>query len=160
MIVYHGTTLSAARQIRKIGLIPHRETAFNTMRSDNGWKLRDESGNTPMENEPRVYVTRRKDVAEMFAQFRAQYERAKPGEALPWGGLKLIKLGRTQRKANPAIVELDIPEDIQLETDVQADMFDGLTCQCPIPADYVKAVKPLTFTMRNPAAFVSQDYDV
>jgi hypothetical protein len=149
LIIYHGTTVQAANKIKKEGLIPHRESAFDTIRSDDGVRLR--APYMPMETEERTYVTTKKTIAVMFAQFRTKYERAKPGEAIPWGNIEMIKhSGRQMKTANPAVIQFDIPDSWKdkLEEDVQAiSLYGALTCLCTIPPQYVRTVEFLPTEM-------------
>ncbi len=158
VVVYHGTTKTAAESIKREGLIPHRETAFNFERTD------DDAGsirNAPYEQIPLVYVTPIKEMAEAFARFRAKYERAKDGAIVQWGGLnepekrtandprpaQLKKLdSRREVTAEPAIVELTLPENFKHEL-LPDPNYETLGFVYPgtIPAEYVEDVQVLTW---------------
>lgn len=100
-------------------------------------------------------------MAEVFARFRAKYERAKDGAIVQWGGLnepekrtasdprpaQLKKLdSRREVTAEPAIVELTLPENLKHEL-LPDPNYETLGFVYPgtIPAEYVEDVQVLTW---------------
>lgn len=153
MIVYHGTTDDSAKQIAKDGLKPMLSKSFNLMRMDNFRVIHDK--------EPAIYVALRKDVAIMFAEFRAQYERARPMQAIPWGYMKMVKAfnAPVNLSASPVVVSFNLPPgwDNKFQPDWAATDFDALTSSEAIPAEYVSSVEPIRFLRQNPASVLADD---
>jgi hypothetical protein len=134
MIFYHGTTLDAAKQIKREGLkkIPDKALQIQALRDF-----------------PYVYLLQDYNKAAMFARFRAIYERAPYGKDLsgipPAGynvfGIPWKKLTKTRTpKAKPAIVVFDLPASVQSKLKRDPDSQTGMVCQCVIPPQYVRAI--------------------
>jgi hypothetical protein len=141
MIFYHGTTLDAARQIQKQGLIPHRESAYQLV-DDNGDYLRD----MPGEDKPYIYLQSQEQIAEDYARFRAMYERANYGQLIDTGDAsQLAAMEKITRKRNPnakpALVTFDVPEAMASQFEMDYQNWDGgHVCLCVIPPKYITSV--------------------
>jgi len=139
MIFYHGTTLDAARQIQKQGLVPHRESAYQLV-DDRGDYLRD----MPGEDKPYIYLQDNPTIARNYAIFRANYERAHKGEQIEVDMLlsEMYKTASEQNpNAKPALITFDIPSTIarKLKRDPQ-NWQGGHVCLCMIPPKYITSV--------------------
>ena len=146
MIFYHGTTLKAAEAIKKEGLKPHRETRFRLFFPELGREMKDSDGVEQEENV--VYLVQDPRNAKEFVNFRALYERAPINTKLIWSdgepfGIKNV--AERDPDAKPAVVVVDIPNQLasKLDADTQSDY--GIVCRCVIPPQYIKAVRPLPF---------------
>jgi hypothetical protein len=138
MIFYHGTTLDAARQIQKQGLVPHRETAYDLIDAI-GRKLRD----MPGENRPYIYLDIDRDMAQSYAKFRAAYERADYQEPIDGGmAMRPLKLAKEKNpNAKPAVISFDVPSTIarKFKLDMQ-EPRGARVCLCMIPPKYITSV--------------------
>ena len=156
MVVYHGTTLENAEMIKREGLRPKPESVFRTTRSDYDY------GTLGGQYPNKVYITPDPKIAEMFALFRARYEKAKTGEEIKWGDIYLKKLSpEIHPTAKPAIVKITLPDSWKstLEIDYQTEMYGGLTHDGPIPPEYVSDVIPVKGTWKADTAYkLAEDY--
>ena len=154
VVVYHGTTKTAAESIKREGLKPKTDSAFRLARTD--WPPQ------VIETHELAYVTPVKAMAEAFARLRARYERAPQGALLHWSGLmkpaEQREMGEapapmrkltSERKpdAVPAIVELALPDDwkTRLEPDPSGRESLGFVYDGTIPAEYVEDVQVLSW---------------
>ena len=154
VVVYHGTTKTAAESIKREGLKPKTDSAFRLARTD--WPPQ------VIETHELAYVTPVKAMAEAFARLRARYERAPQGALLHWSGLmkpaEQREMGEapapmrkltSERKpdAVPAIVELALPDDwkTRLKPDPAGRESLGFVYDGTIPAEYVEDVQVLTW---------------
>ena len=145
MLYYHGTTKRSAEAIRREGLKPHRETAYELVvhRFFGDHKLRDVEG----EDESLIYVSPDKNLAMSYAIFRAEYEKAKKGTELehPIYHTTFVKdTNVVHRPSKPALVVMDIPKEIErkLERDVQ-DSGEAYVCACVIGPEHIKRIEVL-----------------
>lgn len=143
MTFYHGTTLEAAQQIQKQGLIP-RISRYELQDPDTGELIE----NRAAETRPYVYLTRDTYVAKQYATFRAAYERAKKGEILDLAPVSFpVKkiADHVNANAKPAIVKIEVPETIAVNftQDPQDYMETSLVCLCTIPSKYIQRIEAL-----------------
>jgi hypothetical protein len=135
MIFYHGTTLDAAKQIQREGLkkIPSRALQIQNL-----------------QDYPFVYLLPQLDKAEMYARFRAIYDRAPYGtdmSGIPPAGYnpfvgQWTKTSTTRNpKAKPAVVTIDLPTSFRARLRRDPDSGLGLVCQCTIPPQYVRGIR-------------------
>jgi hypothetical protein len=134
MIFYHGTTLDAAQKIKQSGL---KKIHDNALQIEN---LRDY---------PYIYLLPIRHYAEMYARFRATYDRAAYGtdlSGLPLTGydfgMSWTKLSKVQNPtAKPAVVTLSLPSSYRAKLKPDPDSGVGLVCQCTIPPQYVRGIR-------------------
>ena len=147
MRYYHGTTMNAAQQIKREGLKPNREAkSYNLMRETEFGRtirLRD----MPGENQPVTYVTTNPEMARGYAKFRTQYEMAGKGEAVVHAttGAEFRKLDPSCGcKETPAMVVLDLPEELtdQFQMDIQ-DFNGAFIHYGVIPPEYIVDIELL-----------------
>lgn len=138
MLYYHGTTDVAAKQIRRVGLKPHRESAYDMVTI-----FGDDMRTLPGEEENTLYVTADKRWAKGYAVFRTAYEKAKQGEAVvhPISGVPFFKKGEPCHcKISPVVVVLDVPERISLQLQNDPQDYEAKVCACVIGPEYIKEV--------------------
>jgi hypothetical protein len=139
MIFYHGTTLDAARQIQKQGLIPHRESAYRLKDLYRGVILRKLQG----EDKPYIYLQSEKDIAEDYARFRAAYESSAYHAVIDMPRLEpMVKLARKRNPdAKPALITFDLSEYMSRQFTMDPQNWQGgHVCLCVIPPKYITSV--------------------
>lgn len=144
VIAYHGTTESAAEQIKREGLRPHRQTAFQIQIAGTQAILRNE----PEEQMPWAYVTFNRDVAESFAHLRANYERVPKSSIIPDTCVRFVnefvKLSdRVNPSARPALVEITLPPSWKRKLTQDPAHTHGFVTSTPIPPKYIARVEVL-----------------
>lgn len=146
MIVYHGTTHLTARQIKKVGLVPHRSTAFSVTMEDWGgtrFNIRDKG--VVGEDQPFIYVTRDRELAIRFAKFRAAYDAATKGTDIDWTdgynhrALRKEVEGR-HKSAKPVVIAFDVDESITAQFRRDPQEPDAQVCLCIITPEHIVEV--------------------
>ncbi len=155
MRVYHGTITKFADEIKRDGLQARSDRQMNIkLETLWGW-----STSTVQTEQPKPHVTTDLAVAEDYARYRANYERAAYGAALP-GTLCLsngIKLGHDIiADALPCVVEFEIPYSWESREDVHDSR--GLVV-APIPAKFVAGVLPVKMYDEKTEQFIKQRRD-
>jgi hypothetical protein len=117
MRLYHGTCTAFESSIKRNGLHPMPQYRYDSKVDSHTEGSKGEHG---------VYVTPDKETAHMFAQFRADWMRAKIGDIVFYNGLSgREKLsGKVVRSCKPLLVEID--DSVPLHTDENARREDGL----------------------------------
>ena len=108
MILYHGTCDVFLGDILTDGLKPTSSNAFqlDNFASYHG-NLRDVEGKTKY-----IFLSPHKDVAYWFAEYRANYERAKWHETI--AGTSTIKLAKTSvPDAKPVLLTVTLPDSLK-----------------------------------------------
>lgn len=140
MILYHGTTDIVANEIKKVGLKPHRETAYQIEDWD-GVNLRTKRG----EKQAVIYLTPYPDRAVHYARFRSDYERAEYGETVRFGFTAFRKVTEVKHiDVNPVVIAFDIEDDLitkKFKRDIQD--YEAVVCKCEIPPTKIVDVIPI-----------------
>jgi RNA:NAD 2'-phosphotransferase (TPT1/KptA family) len=105
MILYHGTCDTFAESIRREGLIPKKHPLQQKQVGLAALFTKS------VHEHKAIYLTTSLETAKHFAQFRADYERAKSNQIVMFGNYnERIKLSTTIiPNAKPAIVVVDLP---------------------------------------------------
>ncbi len=139
MRVYHGTITKFADEIKREGLQARSDRQMNVkLETLWGW-----SPSTLATEQPKPHVTTDLAVAEDYARYRANYERASYGAALPETMLLSsgVKLGHEIiADALPCVVEFEIPYSWESREDSHDSR--GLVV-APIPAKFVAGLLPV-----------------
>lgn len=172
-IFYHGTTMDVVPRIKREGLQPRLNRAYNFIsREQMGIAILAKLAGEPLDsldtnNRTRdgyIFLTASKEVGQIFATFRSLYELAPAGAWIGMGKVKILKqpneFVRRGKAAQPAVIELALPEDLArlVVPDKQADddLF-GYQFKGSIPPEYIAKVMPIEEqedgTQKQKAAF-------
>src|ERR1039458_5401705 len=141
MILYHGTCDTFLGDILIEGLKPDTANAYQLDGLSHFSKLRD------IEGAPKyVFLSPHKDVAYWFAEYRANYERAKQHEKI--AGTSTIKLAKTSvPDAKPVLLTVTLSDSLKPKL-VKDTLSHGLLYPGIISPRHLKPepipLKPLT----------------
>jgi len=140
MILYHGTASPYLPSIREFGLNPSEASKYT-------FRLETADGKANPYTQHAVYLTTSLDTAKTFAELRAEYVRAQPGEHIAdaYNGFfwKDEAAPDALPDAQPVVLELDVPEDIakKLHADEAAsERFEAFWYKGVIPATAIKEI--------------------
>ena len=136
MILYHGTCDTFVPDIKREGLVPQKHKLQETIPGMNALFYNVENDHKA------VYLSGSLETARLFAQFRADYERAKYHAVVMFGQAPKLKLSHEIRPtAKPAIITINVPDSwkpyLKRDTQTPAEMKAYWTTKA-IPPEYIK----------------------